>query len=175
MVSETIFSLYTHLARAGTDHAPRVEETSLKSKSMQPASPELVEGQEGLLAQDSEATKGKEENKVPSFPTDKLDTPEGSVLNPAQPPFNGYEASAPTELAETGHGNSYECVPAILSDNGHPQAPETRTISARKLGSEEPAPYHMDAAAELMDGEDEHRAGESNWKQMASLFVHLIQ
>ena len=143
----------------------RIDEISLKGKPLQPASPGLVNGQNGLSAQHSEAAEGEEENEVPSFAADKLDascSPEEFVLHSAQPLLDGYEASASTELDENGHGSLYASEPVIQSDDKHAQAPEARTISSRKLGSEEPAPHHMDAPAALAVGEGEYRAGKSN-------------
>lgn len=139
---------------------------------MQPASPELVEGQKGLSTQHGQAAKDEEEDGVPSSLTDKLDAsrpPEESVIHPAHPPSDGYEASAPIEPDETGHGGLYESIPAIPSDARHTQALETRTISSRRSGSEEPGAHHMEAPAKLAVGEGKNRADESNSKQMDSI------
>ena len=171
-VSETNFSLYSCLQLAGADHTARIEEPSLKSEPIQPASPELVEGQKGLPAQHSQTAKDEEEDGVPSSLADKLDVsrpPEESIIHPAQPPFDGYEASAPIEPGETGHGGLYESIPAVPSDDRHTRALEARTISSRKSGSEEPGAHHMEAPAKLTVGEGKHREGESNSKQMASI------
>lgn len=143
----------------------RVEEISLKGKPLQLTSPKPVEGQNGGLAQQGEVAKGEEEYSAPLFPADKPDSsypPEDSDQNPAQPPLDGSEASAPAELAEKGCCALYK---SIQSEDRRAQAP----------GSEEPAPHHMDAPAQLTIGEDKHQNGEFSLEQIAFILIHLTE
>jgi hypothetical protein len=143
------------------DSTARVEETSLKGKSLQLPPPKPVEGRNGGLTQQGEIAEDEEQDSAPLFSADKPDSscpPEESDQYLAQPPLDEPEASAPAELAENRYDALYE---SIQSGDQHAQAP----------GSE-PAPRHMDPAAQLTIGGDKHQKGEFNLEQMSFILVH---
>ena len=151
------------------------EGLSPKGGTLQPASPKPVKGeapQSGLLVQQREVAKDGEEVGAPPFLTENpACPPETPVSYPAESRLDESEASAPTELTENGHGGLYESISVIQSDGQRAQAPET----SRMLGSEEPAPHHIDPPAELTIETGKYQPGEFNLKQMASIFVHLTR
>jgi len=169
-------SIYTCLPLAIAYYTTPVEGISLKGESLQPTSPKQVEGQNGVSAQQSEASKDEEEVEASPFAAGKLDAsypPAGSAQDPAQLSCDVSLDSAPAELAGKGHGGLDESISVLLHDDQRARVPETRNISPMKLGLEEPAPHHMDAPAELTINEAKSRAGEFNSKQVLSIFVSL--
>jgi hypothetical protein len=164
------------LTVAKLDHNACVDELSLKGEPLQPISSEPVEGeapQSSVLVQQSDVTKDGEEVGAPPFPADKPGascSPEESV-SPAQPRLDESGASTPTELTGKGHGGLFESMSVAQSEDQRAQAPETSGM----LGSEEPAPHHIDPPAEFTIEKGKYQLGESNLKQMASIFVHLTR
>jgi len=174
-VSEGDPLFHVSLTVAQSDHNACVEEFSPKVGSLQPASSKPVESEapeSSVLVQQNETAKDREEVGAPPVPDDKPGAscpPEDSITYPEWPRLDESETSAPTEMTGTGHGGLYKSILVTQSDDQRTQAPETSRMS------EEPALHHIDPPAEFTIEKGNYQLGESNLKQMASIFVHLTQ